>query len=323
MKVYIDDGSTNVKLAWFEAGELCTRLSPNSFKSGWSVDAFDGRKSHNYHIDGRQFTFAPTDHRVLKTTNLHFQYDTLNALAIHHALECAGFVAGHYDVVVTLPVSEYYGADNQKNKENIQRKIANISRTVFVGDEVKFIFDNIQVLPESMPAVIQQLQRDDVQDTETSLVIDLGGTTLDCGVITGQFLGIVSVHGSADIGVSLVTEKVKSALSIAHSDTSDYVANLVIQNHKNEEFLQRVVNDKSQISAVKASITEGVKQLSALVVSDIERYRNVNRVYLVGGGASLVFDAVKKAYAHLGDKVVLLSSPQMALVTAMARLGAA
>ena len=36
LKVSCDDGSTNVKLAWLEDGEVRTSLSGNSFKEGWN-----------------------------------------------------------------------------------------------------------------------------------------------------------------------------------------------------------------------------------------------------------------------------------------------
>ncbi|MEY0256322.1 plasmid segregation protein ParM domain-containing protein, partial [Morganella morganii] len=34
MKIFCDDGSTNVKLAWFEKGNINTSLSTNSFRKG-------------------------------------------------------------------------------------------------------------------------------------------------------------------------------------------------------------------------------------------------------------------------------------------------
>lgn len=36
MKIFIDDGSTNIKLAWLEDGDVKTLISPNSFKPEWS-----------------------------------------------------------------------------------------------------------------------------------------------------------------------------------------------------------------------------------------------------------------------------------------------
>jgi plasmid segregation protein ParM len=37
MRIFVDDGSTNIKLAWVEEGEVKTLISPNSFKPEWSM----------------------------------------------------------------------------------------------------------------------------------------------------------------------------------------------------------------------------------------------------------------------------------------------
>ncbi len=49
-----------------------------------------------------------------------------------------------------------------------------------------FTIKSVEV-PESLPAVFTRLVADNVGQYEKSLVIDLGGTTLDVGVIVGQF----------------------------------------------------------------------------------------------------------------------------------------
>ena len=47
-----DDGSTNVKLAWFDHDKLNTFLSPNSFRPGWKIEGMRSRRTFNYQIDG-------------------------------------------------------------------------------------------------------------------------------------------------------------------------------------------------------------------------------------------------------------------------------
>ena len=37
MRIFVDDGSTNIKLAWVEDGAVKTLISPNSFKPEWSM----------------------------------------------------------------------------------------------------------------------------------------------------------------------------------------------------------------------------------------------------------------------------------------------
>ena len=62
MRIFVDDGSTNIKLAWVEEGEVKTLISPNSFKPEWSM-TLQGLTdstvpaSANYEIDGEKYSF--------------------------------------------------------------------------------------------------------------------------------------------------------------------------------------------------------------------------------------------------------------------------
>lgn len=47
MKIFIDDGSTNIKLAWLEDGDVKTLISPNSFKPEWSFSEKRRKPSPN------------------------------------------------------------------------------------------------------------------------------------------------------------------------------------------------------------------------------------------------------------------------------------
>ena len=47
MRIFIDDGSTNIKMLWEQDGETFTHISPNSFKRGWSA-TFGSGKPFNY-----------------------------------------------------------------------------------------------------------------------------------------------------------------------------------------------------------------------------------------------------------------------------------
>nr|UGK56156.1 hypothetical protein [Escherichia coli] len=49
--------------------------------------------------------------------------------------------------------------------------------------------------PESLPAVTRADEIESIESFESSLVIDLGGTTLDVASITGQLEQISSVRG--------------------------------------------------------------------------------------------------------------------------------
>ncbi|OCJ37369.1 plasmid segregation protein ParM domain-containing protein [Serratia sp. 14-2641] len=319
MKLFCDDGSTNVKLAWFEAGTLITSVSVNSFRNGWKVDGLGSRKTYNYSLDGHKYTYDPVSEAAISTTHIEYQYTDSNVLAVHHALLNSGLEPQEISLTVTLPISEYYTADCQKNELNIERKIKNLLRPVNLNKGEAFTITSVDVMPESLPAVFTRLVSDNVGEFEKSLVIDLGGTTLDVGVIVGQFDDVSAVHGNSKIGVCQVTNATLTALRMASSDTSPMIADELIKKRHDATFFSQVVNDESKQSLVRDTIETAIHKLGEHVVDDLTKFRNVNRVYIVGGGATLIAPAVSKFWAHLGDKVVLMDEPQTALVKAIAR----
>lgn len=56
MRIYIDDGSTHIKMLWEQHGRTITHISPNSFKRGWSA-TFDSGKPFNYTAGKEKYSF--------------------------------------------------------------------------------------------------------------------------------------------------------------------------------------------------------------------------------------------------------------------------
>lgn len=318
MKVYCDDGSTTVKLAWHENGKLRTSLSSNSFKNGWKVEGIGQGITYNYELEGKKFTYDEVSNLAIVTTHIEYQYTDVNVLAVHHALLNSGLKPQPVSLTVTLPISEFYTQECQKNELNIKRKIDNLMRPVRLNKGEVFTIEHVEVMPESLPAVFSRLVKDKVGRFEKSLVIDLGGTTLDVGVIVGQFDSVSAIHGNSSIGVSMVTNAALTALKMAASDTSSMVADALIKQRKDHDFVRQVVNDESKIALVLETIESAIASLGERVVDDLAEFRHVNRAYIVGGGAPLIESAVRAAWHHLGSKVVTMDSPQTSLVEAIA-----
>lgn len=318
MNIFCDDGSTTVKLAWYEGKKLKTSLSSNSFRNGWKVEGIGHRQTFNYELDGKKYTYDEVSSQAINTTHIEYQYSDANVLAVHHALLTSGLEPQPVSLTVTLPISEFYTKECQKNELNIQRKIENLLRPVKLNKGKTFTIEQVDVMPESLPAVFAQLVKDEVGAYEKSLVIDLGGTTLDVGVIVGQFDDVSAIHGNATIGVSMVTQAALSALKMASSDTSAMVADELIKQRTNADFVRSLVNDESKVGLVLDTIESAIAKLGERVVDELADFRHVNRVYIVGGGATLIEPAIKAAWHQLGTKVVTMASPQTALVQAIA-----
>ncbi len=316
MKFAIDDGSTNVKISWIENDKVHCVTSPNSFRKDWkSAALLNGKKIFNYQIGSTKYTFDATSDRALSTTHVAYQYDDLNLLSVHHALLQTGVAPCPVSILVTLPITEYYNADDcQKNEANIARKKENLLREISLNKGELFEIVDVEVLPESLPAVLTTLVDSGINAFTKSLVIDVGGTTLDMGVIVGEFDDVSSVYGNATIGVSMVTDAARKALAAADSDASYLVANELIKHRHDREFACEVINDLSKVDWVLECIENKIQELGNAIAYEAKTFmRNPNRVYLVGGGAMLIEEAVHAVYPSLGEKIVLLEQPQEAL----------
>lgn len=316
-KIYCDDGSTNVKLAWNEGNELKTFISSNSFRHGWKVSDLNDNV-FNYEIGTLKYTWDSVSSDAISTTNVEYQYGDLNLLSVHHALLNSGIAPQKIDLTVTLPLSEYYDHNSQKNIKNIERKKNNLLRNFRRNNKEVFHINSVEVMPESLPAAFSRLEEIKPTESETTLIIDLGGTTLDAGVIVGQFDDITAIHGNSRLGVSLVTRATQAALKNAESETSPLIADKVIKNRHDREFLKNIINNNSKIEHVIAEIENSISALSSLVINDLARFRNVNRIFLVGGGAYLIEGAIRQSWSLQHDRIEIIPDPQLSLAREIA-----
>ncbi|CAD5737049.1 plasmid segregation protein ParM [Escherichia coli] len=87
----------------------------NSFRHNWKVEGLGSSRTYNYLLDGRKYTYDPVSEDAISTTHIEYQYSDTNVLAVHHALLNSGIEPQEIDLTVTLPISEFYTADCQKN----------------------------------------------------------------------------------------------------------------------------------------------------------------------------------------------------------------
>jgi plasmid segregation protein ParM len=327
IKVFCDDGSTAIKLCWYDKQhhEPKTLISQNTFTEGWKPVGFASDQIYNYEVDGLKYSFSKASAEVIPTTNIDFQYRTENLLSVHHALQLSGIKPQEIELWVTLPISEYYtNHDAQENTFNIQRKISNLQRSISLNKRQVFTFGKIRVYPESVPAVVSALQIDNVHPLEQSLVVDLGGTTLDCGVIEGQFDSIAKISSDAGTGVSLVIRHVQDALLKADTLSNYYVADTIIREMMagNDVNIFPLINNVEYIATVKTAFEISRNRLIEKVIQHVEQnYRGFHRIYLTGGGAEYLYTAFNAHWSTLKTKIKKLETPQLALVKALAEIG--
>lgn len=318
MKIFMDDGSTNIKLRWKNGDSFSQLVSPNSFKREWSV-AFGGQPVFNYEMNGELYSFDPITPDAVTTTQIGWQYSDVNVVAVHHALLQTDIEPCEVDIVVTLPLCEFYDRNNQRNEANIKRKQESLKRVVSLNGGNTFTIGRIDVMPESIPAGFSVLSGMDTLDS--LLIVDLGGTTLDVSQVMGKMSGISKIHGDSSIGVSLMTGAVKDALRAARTSGSNYLADGIIINRNDDSYLKARINDESAIDQVKIAVAESCKRLSGRVIDALSSFEGYTHVMVIGGGAELISDDVKNHCKIRADRFFKSESPQFDLVTGMSEIG--
>lgn len=318
MKFYVDDGSTNIKVLWEDEGQVRTAISPNSFKREWSV-AFGSNTVYNYALNGEHYSFDPISADAIITTSVAWQYSDVNVVAVHHALLQTGVEPCDVDIVVTLPLAEFYDRDNQPSAENIRRKEASLMRPLTLNGGRTFTVRSVQVMPESIPAGYRIVR--DMDELDSLLIIDLGGTTLDISHVMARMRGISRIYGNPQLGVSLMTREVQAALAVAGTRSSSYLADEIIIHRNGSDFLRRRVNDTSRLELVTAALQDSQNRLINRVTDAVSSFSGYSHVMVIGGGAELIADAVRKQCGVREERFYISDNTQFDLVNGMHEIG--
>ncbi|MFU2317146.1 plasmid segregation protein ParM domain-containing protein [Rahnella sp. PCH160] len=318
MRIFIDDGSTHIKMLWEQHGKTFTHLSPNSFKRGWSA-TFGTGKPFNYTTGHEKYSFDLISPDALTTTNIEWQYSPLNAVAVHHALLTSGLAPQCVDIVVTLPLAEFYDEDAQYRLDNIERKKQNLLQQVVLNNGQVFTLTRVTVRPESIPAGIRLC--DQLSSSHSVLIIDLGGTTLDISQVAGQMSSVTRIYGDPALGVSLVTDEVQQALRKANISLSRYNVDRLIIKRFDDTYLANNINDPRAVDCTKQAIHSGIARYRARVLEAIDRFKGYTHVAVVGGGACLLADAIRTHVNLREDRFFVAQDPQFALVHGLKAIG--
>ena len=318
MRIYIDDGSTHIKMLWEQHGKMFTHISPNSFKRGWSA-TFGSGKPFNYTTGKEKYSFDLISPDALTTSNIGWQYSPLNAVAVHHALLTSGIAPQCVDIVVTLPLTEFYDEDAQYRLDNIERKKQNLLQPVVLNNGQVFTITRVTVRPESIPAGITLC--DQLSPSNSVLIVDLGGTTLDISQVAGQMSSVSRIYGDPALGVSLVTDEVQQALRKAGMSLSRYNVDRLIIKRFDDTYLANNINDPCAVDDIKQAIQSGIARYQARVLEAVDRFKGYTHVAVVGGGACLLAEAIRTHVNLREDRFFVAQDPQFALVHGLKAIG--
>ncbi len=221
--------------------------------------------------------------------------------------------------MVTLPLAEFYDEHAQYRLDNIERKKQSLLQPVELNNSHLFTITRVTVRPEPIPAGIALC--DQLSSSNSMLIVDLGGITLDISQVAGQMSSVSRIYGDPALGASLVTDEVQQVLRKASMALSRYNVDRLIIKRFDDTYLANNINDLRAVDDIKQAIQSGIARYRARVLKAVDRFKGYTHVAVVGGGACLLADAIRTHVGLCEDRFFVAQEPQFVLVHGLKAIG--
>lgn len=290
--VGIDDGYAAIKMAWIteEMTEPKYLTFPSRVGIGATMTDIKGVPRNAYETNGQMYTVLPSSPSV-DTRFEDYPTSDINRVLVHHALNQAGLSGMEVSLCTGLPPGAFFGQQSGANDALIQRKIASLSKPVRSLAPTKSPrIVKQDVYPEAVAAVVDHMISDDgsmAVDMEGAwAVLDIGGRTTDCVIVTRGEFGVEIDHtrsGSHDVGVLKAIEKIGRRVADEHEVATDDIAGL---NNCIRTGMIKVWGREHDISRhVESVLKEVGEEILMFVKRKIGSGAAFEKLLVVGGGA--------------------------------------
>ncbi len=284
--VVADDGSTACKLAFFDESnkeKVVTLISSNRAELGRGFNFGSLNYIYTTNLDkGTKYTFSD-EKDALPTSNRSFQYHEQCRASVHHALVKSEIKADNIKLCVTLPINQFYNNDGTENTENIANKKQTHLDYISSDNHKTYKICEVVVYPEGIPAMLLALE-DDILPTDTSLLIDIGGTTADLCLFNGKLNNIINMD-SLNIGMSAIMDSMRSELNQNMNNIYTMHLDFILRNFDKPEEITKNIHCNIDVMQHARKILE--KLYRNIVEFNKGSFTNT-RIYLTGGGAKIL-----------------------------------
>lgn len=287
--VVIDDGSTACKLAYYEKEAVITLISPNRAEIGSGISF--GSANHVYTTNEElktKYTFSDGKN-ALPTSNKDFQYSDLCRASLQHALVKSGIKEQNIDLSVTLPINQFFNKDGAENTENIEKKKAAHLGYIHSDNHQTYKIHSVSVYPEGLPAMLMMLEDSNILSTDTSILIDIGGTTSDVCLFSGKLENIISIN-SYDCGMVEIMESIRAELNQTMNNIFIMHLDFILRHFDNNEAINNQLRCDVDVMKHANPILERLYHL--LIELNRGAFSNT-KVFITGGGASILSSFLK------------------------------
>lgn len=297
----VDDGFRQIKV-------LTSSGYSGSFtsvaRSGFTLSAVGKEDAGvgGYETGGRQFTVDP-DLDGEDTRFDDYAVSDINRVLVNHALHRAGLAGKKIVLGTGLPFQVYFNDDNTVNQKILKSKSENLLFEVrSLSGAASPVILNQMVFAQGLSACIDHVTddrgnyRDNFDRSAPIAVVDIGGRTTDSVVLIGGDKVDHSVSGTGNVGISNVYDKIAADLR-THFGVSR-IRLVTIENAVRTGNIRFRGVEHSIADVVQNAVREVGPQILREVQRRIGDAAEMREVLLVGGGAHLLQETMRKHYPH-------------------------
>ena len=275
--VVLEDGSSFIKVVTVDQ---CFSFPSRVIRKALPSSSLQGFSTVSYEIEeGVNFSVSEMGEDAITTDNRSYQTSLHNRVLIHHGLKLAGITDEAVNIVVTLPVGQFFNADSSLNTKLIEAKIANAKGTIKYLDGTQTVrINECSVLPEAVPGFVYAKEELNLKGN-LFLFVDIGGTTTDLVVISKD--DQIEKFVSLEIGLLGMLRTFKTLVSELHvmGGITDAIAI--------DGIMTGIVGTRD-VSSIAKSVVDKFQTLVNEKVEQMGELRLYDAVIFSGGGANLL-----------------------------------
>lgn len=299
----VDDGFRQIKSIDQQWKSLA---QPSLARSGFTLTSIGGDDAGlgGYETGGRQYTVDPQiDGEDTRFDD--YAVSEINRVLVHHALHAQGLSGKKIHLVTGLPFDSFFlPGSSEPNQGLIDQKIKSLSVAVVpLGGQAPIEIVKQQVTAQGLVAYIDYVVDEKgnfvkgVDRDAPVAVIDIGGRTTDCVTVFGGGKLDHTASGTGQVGISNVYDIVENELKRRFNVSKIRLSTLEYVARERRIRLRGQEHDVGSI--VDAAVTEIGQQIIRECGRKIGDAAEMATVLLVGGGAPLMSEILRKSFPHL------------------------
>lgn len=303
--VAVDDGHHAIKVCkGLERADECVYVKSRCLQGIHQIVSMSGTAGSinaSYETGGEEFTTSDAGALAghAETRHVHYQTSAMNRVLVHHALHRAGFAGEHVEIIVGLPIGEYFQGE-RKHDALIQAKIASLTTPVrpLTAKAEPVVIEAVHVRAEGVMAYFDQLYRADGQlnDDFARLtarrplaVVDIGGKTCNIVVITeGEQKGIYQQRSGSELIGALefrdaVSDALRARFKLQGNPPADYAEEAIMTG------MYEIHGRDEDVSALVANARAAfASRITSAIARKVGSGDDLAGMAFVGGGVELL-----------------------------------